>query len=136
MKLISLISIAVAATIAAGLYSCSNKPPYVELKQAVESIESPGVEGVADLSYDEITNTLKVTYDIPALLLDHVTEAVPGAEAEQAALATVQFLPDGIARKAISAESNVLITYRWNGNSYEQMIEPAQFEELIDAASK
>lgn len=136
MKASSSFAALLIAISAVATTSCANKPPFVELQEAVDKAKTAEIENISAISYDEITNTLEVTYTVPADMITYTSDSTPGPEVEDQAFATVQYLPDGIAHKAASSESNLLITYKWEGHSYQQMIEAADFESRLDGASK
>lgn len=136
-KLLSLIAvIAIGAAVFTG---CNNKPPFVRLAEAVDSVNAyyaaqpEQTAPAAKLVYDEVTNTLKINYQLPSAdAAAFFTENIGIAED----LLLKDVLPEApyeLMKRLVDAESNVMIVYEWKPDGHSEYMITA---DRVKAAAK
>lgn len=124
--------------IAVSFTGCNNKPPFVRLADAIDSLnvqyqrEHNTDENA--ISYDQFENVIHFNYSYPTRIEDDVF----GPIAEHIKqLFLIKFITDNefdIATEAINAKSNIIIDFRGEDNtSYEILIENNELVEAYEA---
>lgn len=126
-KLLSIIAI-VAAIIAATTAACDNKPPFAELQQAVDSVNAyygaqpemtaPG----ATLEYDQITNTVKIRYELPSPQVAEFYKENIGISEDFLVGSTLPEAPYGLFAKIVDADASVMIVYDWEPDGHSEYL--------------
>lgn len=130
-KILGLMVIALVLGIAT--VGCNNKPPFVKLQAAVDSLNTEmqsTPSAYADscaISYDELTNTVKYTMVVDTVNHEEFQAVAPGLE--DAFIGQLAGSDEyGLAKEIADAKANVLVEIVGKrGGKFEMMVETATF---------
>ena len=133
--------IASAALLLCITTACGNKPPFERLEAAVDSVntyfasQAEMTAPAAVLSYDRITNTVKITYDLPSEhIADFFKENIGMAE-DILLKDVLPEAPCSLMKEIVDAEAPVMIVYDWKPDGHsEYLIESDRVKEAYKAA--
>lgn len=125
-KILSLIAIFAAVT--AILTGCNNKPPFVRLAEAVDSVNAfyaaqpeqtaPG----AKLVFDEVTNTLKINYTLPSADAAAFFKENIGYAEDILLKDVLPEAPFELMNRIVDAGSSVMIVYDWKPDGHSEYL--------------
>lgn len=125
------------------LTACGNKPPFERLAAAVDSVnayygEQPDMTAPgADLVYDEVSNTVKIVYNLPSeQVADFFKENIGVAE-DILLKDVLPEAPYSLMKEMAEAEANAMIVYDWKPKGHaEYLIESGRIKEAWKAVGK
>ena len=128
--------IALALVMGMAFVGCNNRPPFEKLAAAVDSMNTElmmapiGGAASASVKYDEITNTVKYTLNVPGIVdkatMDEAADRLADSFVEQMALFNGNLFDEIVAAKA-----NVLLDFEGSmEGKYELLIENKAFAAL------
>lgn len=125
-KLLTLIAVlAVAAAVFTG---CNNKPPFVRLAEAVDSVNAffaaqpEQTAPSAKLAYDEITNTLKINYELPSSDAAAFFKENIGYAEDILLKDVLPEAPYQLMQRVVDAKSNLMIVYDWKPDGHMEYL--------------
>lgn len=141
-KILTLIAIASIGA-AAVLTGCNNKPPFERLAEAVDSVNTyfaaqpeqtaPG----AKLIYDQVTNTLKINYQLPSAEVASFFQDNAGVAEDILLKDVLPEAPFELLERLVDAKANVMIVYDWKPDGHsEYLIETDRVKDALKAAQQ
>ncbi len=137
-----LAAFASACVLAGAFTACNNKPAFVRLVAAVDSVNAYNAQQPemtapsSKISYDQVTNTVKFTYQLPdettaQFYRDNISYT------EDLLLQSLPFAPFSLGKEIVDAEASVMIVYDWKPDGHsEYLIESARIQDAWKAAQE
>lgn len=123
-----ILAIASAAALLCMVTACGNKPAFERLTAAIDSVnayyaEQPEMTAPgATLSYDAITNTVKISYKLPsAQVADFFKENIGVAE-DILLKDVLPEAPYSLMQTIDEAEASVMIVYDWEPDGHSEYL--------------
>lgn len=123
--------------------ACGNKPPFERLAAAVDSVNAfygsqpdmtaPG----ANLVYDEVTNTVKIVYNLPSEQVASFFNENIGVAEDILLKDVLPEAPCSLLKEMAEANAGAMIVYDWKPNGHsEYLIESERVKEAWKGAEK